>query len=147
MILALALVQAALPPANALPPPGTVEAAIMAPVNAAFAAIGAKDGAALLAQTYPGGSATSVGDGKITRMSWPEMAERFKPGGPRYEEVMFDPAIDVDGDIAMVWAPYVFRLDGKVHHCGIDHFDLVRSDGRWRVLNITWSSRTTACDQ
>jgi len=146
MILALLLAQAAVPNAN-LPPPGTPEAAVMTPVNALLAAIGAKDGAAILAQTVPGGSATSVADGKVNRMGWPEMAERFKPGGPRYEEVISDPAIDVDGDIAMVWTRYVFRLDGKTHHCGVDHFDLVRTDGRWRVLNITWSSRTTGCSE
>jgi hypothetical protein len=146
ILLFLALQSATLPPAN-LPPPGTVEAAVMAPVNATLAAIGAKDGAAILAQTAPGGSATSVADGKVNRMSWPEMAERFKPGGPRFEEVIFDPAIDVDGDIAMVWARYVFRIDGKTHHCGVDHFDLIRSEGRWRLLNITWSSRTTGCGE
>ena len=147
MLLVFALAQATLPPANPLPPPGTVEAAVMAPVNALLAAVSAKDGAAILAQAHPGGSATSVADGKVNRMSWPEMAEHFKPGGPRFEETISDPAIDVDGDIAMVWAPYLFRLHGKVHHCGIDHFDLVRSEGRWRVLNITWSSRTTGCGQ
>src|SRR3546814_10786446 len=36
------------------------------------------------------------------------------------------PAVEIDGDIAMVWAPYTFLLDGKPHHCGIDHFDLIR---------------------
>ena len=145
-LLLLALAQAALPPAN-LPPPGTPEAAVMAPVNALLAAVSAKDGAAILTQVHPAGSATSVADGKVNRMSWPEMAEHFKPGAPKFEETISDPAIDVDGDIAMVWAPYVFRLDGKVHHCGVDHFDLVRNQGRWKVLNITWSSRTTGCGQ
>ena len=144
MIVALLLAQAALPQAN-LPPPGTPEAAVMAPVNALLAAVSAKDGAAILAQVHPDGSATSVTDGKVNRMSWPEMAGHFKPGGPKYEETISDPAIDIDGDIAMVWAPYIFRLDGKVHHCGVDHFDLVRDQGHWRVLNITWSSRTTGC--
>lgn len=146
MILAFLAAQAAVPTAN-LPPPGTPEAAVMTPVNALLAAVSAKDGAAILAQTVPGGSATSVADGKVNRMGWPEMADRFKPGGPRYEEVIFDPAIDIDGDIAMVWARYVFRIDGKTHHCGVDHFDLVRTEGHWRVLNITWSSRATGCDQ
>src|SRR3546814_6159289 len=53
------------------------------------------------------------------------------------------PAVEIDGDIAMVWAPYTFLLDGKPHHCGIDHFDLIREGIQWKVLNVTWSQRTT----
>ncbi len=55
------------------------------------------------------------------------------------------PAVEIDGDIAMVWGRYVFLHDGKPHHCGIDHFDLVRTEGAWRIVNATWSSRTTGC--
>src|SRR3546814_4268831 len=55
------------------------------------------------------------------------------------------PAVEIDGDIAMVWAPYTFLLDGKPHHCGIDHFDLIREGIQWKVLNVTWSQRTTGC--
>ena len=54
-------------------------------------------------------------------------------------------AVDIDGDIAMVWSPYVFTIDGKVAHCGTDHFDMVREDGRWKIANLTWSKRTTGC--
>ena len=45
----------------------------------------------------------------------------------------------------MVWSPYVFTIDGKVHHCGVDHFDLVREAGAWKVLSVTWSQRTAGC--
>jgi hypothetical protein len=58
---------------------------------------------------------------------------------------MIDTAIEVDGDIAMVWGPYTFTVNGKVHHCGVNHFDLVRDGGSWKVLNVTWSQRTTGC--
>ena len=43
-----------------------------------------------------------------------------------------DPAIEIDGDVAMVWAPFVVRVGGKVSNCGIDHFDLVRENGAWK---------------
>jgi len=29
----------------------------------------------------------------------------------------------------------------------VDHFDLVRENGAWKVQNVTWSSRTTGCEQ
>lgn len=140
-----------LPPANALPMQGSPEAAVMAPINAMFAGLAARDGAMILAQTRPEGGAT-VADEKadgtraIRHISWAQFAGGIKPGPEKYEERMTDPAIDMDGDIAMVWSPFTFRIDGKVHHCGVNHFDLVRENGAWKVLNVTWSSRTTGCE-
>ncbi|MGR6327859.1 nuclear transport factor 2 family protein [Sphingomonas sp. XXL09] len=155
MILALLLalqVQASdkLPPANPLPYADADAANVMAPIDAMFRGLAARDGAAILAQVRPDGGATVVAerpDGRreVRHTSWAEFAAGVKPGPERYQERLTDPAVEVDGDIAMVWSPYVFTIDGKVHHCGTDHFDLVREDGRWRVLNVTWTQRTTGC--
>jgi hypothetical protein len=81
----------------------------------------------------------------INGRSWAEFAAGLTPGPERYEERMPAPAIEIDGDIAMAWGDYVFLVDGKVAHCGVNHFDLVREAGAWKVLNITWSRRTTGC--
>ena len=42
----------------------------------------------------------------------------------------------------MVWAPFVVRVGGKVSNCGFDHFDVVRDNGAWKVMNLTFSSRS-----
>lgn len=135
---------------TALPPPGTEEAAVLAPINAMFAGLAAHDGAAILAQTRPEGSATVAiekpdGSRTLRHLSWAEFTAGIKPGAEKLEERITTPAIEVDGDIAMVWAPYVFLVDGKAHHCGVNHFDLVRENGSWKVLNVTWTQRTTGC--
>ena len=132
---------------TALPPPSSEEAAVMAPITAMFAGLAARDAAAISAQLRPEGSATVAaekpdGTRSVKHLTWPEFTAGIKPGPERYEERLSTPAIEIDGDIAMVWAPYVFTIDGKVHHCGTDHFDLVREGGRWKILNITWSQRT-----
>jgi hypothetical protein len=150
MILPLLLAVQPLPPARPLPPPGTGEAAVMAPITAMLAGLAAHDGAAILAQVRPEGAATAVVEGPngartVRRRAWAEFAGGLKPGPERLEERLVDPAIEVDGDIAMVWASYLFLIDGKVHHCGVDHFDLVREAGAWKILNITWTQRTTGC--
>jgi len=77
-------------------------------------------------------------------MSWTQFAQRVTPNS-RFSESISDPAIKVDGDVAMVWAPFVVRVNGKVANCGIDHFDLTRENGAWKVMNLTFSSRTTEC--
>ena len=139
-----------LPPAGPIPAPGAEEQLVMQPVNALFAAIARRDAAAINAQLLPGGSATIVseqpnGERITTRRSWPEVLARFQPGPEKFEERLTDPAIETDGSVAMVWGNYVFVIDGKVHHCGVDHFDLVRDHNSWKIANITWSQQTTGC--
>lgn len=116
------------PAGTAIPPPGTEEAAVLAPINAVFAAFAAGDAEAMLKHVYPDGrvSAPGLGDGGTVReQSWAQFAERIKPGG-EFQESITDPAIEIDGDVAMVWARFVVRKQGRVANCGFDHFDLVR---------------------
>lgn len=134
-----------------LPPPGTEEAQVMAPVTALLAGIAARDAAAIGQALRSDATATAVaeqadGTRKITHSSREQLLARFAPGPERYDERLSDAAVEVDGDIAMVWSPYTFRTDGKLHHCGYDHFDLVREGGSWKIQNLTWSSRTTGCE-
>ncbi len=140
-----------LPKGTGLPPPQTEEAQVMRPVNALFAAIAARDGRAMIPLLRDGGGATIAtekadGTRAVTHQGWAELTARFTPGAERFEERLFDPAIEIDGDIAYVWGRYNFYIDGKLHHCGYDHFDLVRESGNWKIANLTWSSRTTGCE-
>jgi len=134
-----------LPPMPPLLRPRAVdEQAVLVPINALFAAIKAKDGAAMLTLTEPGGRTTAVSEPQsIKILSWSDYARGFRPGvGPTLEErLVAEPAIEQDGDVATVWAPYEFLADGKIVACGTDHFDLVRHGGRWKLLNVTWSQR------
>lgn len=139
-----------LPKGTGLPPPATEEAQVMAPVTALLNGIAARDAVAIGEALRPDASATiateQAGASTITHKTRAELLARFTPGPERFQERLGDPAIEIDGDIAMVWGPYTFLIDGKVHHCGYDHFDLVRENGRWKIQNLTWSSRTTGCE-
>jgi uncharacterized protein (TIGR02246 family) len=138
-------------PADPAPkPPATADASVvLAPVNALFAAFEAGDAAAMLRHVYPDGRVTASGlrgDGasNLRQQTWTQFAERVKPERA-FQERIADPEISIDGDIAVVWAPFVVRIGGKVSNCGVDHFDLVREAGAWKVMNLTFSSRTTGC--
>ncbi|MDX5985324.1 nuclear transport factor 2 family protein [Sphingomonas echinoides] len=139
-----------LPKGTGLPPPATEEAQVMAPVTVLLNGIAARDAVAIGEALRPDASATiateQAGASTITHKTRAELLARFTPGPERFQERLGDPAIEIDGDIAMVWGPYTFLIDGKVHHCGYDHFDLVRENGRWKIQNLTWSSRTTGCE-
>ena len=137
-----------LPPAQPIPSPDFETANILAPIQQLFAAFAAGDSAAMLRLVFPEGRVTATGmrasGGGLRQQSWMEFAQRVTPDG-RFTETISDPAIEVDGDVAMVWAQFVVRVGGKVANCGIDHFDLVRDNGAWKVMNLTFSSRVTGC--
>lgn len=140
-----------LPPANPLAPPdGSDERAVLATVERLLAGINARDAAAIGATLRAEGGATVVtqaadGSATVRYTAWPELLARFQPGADTFDERISSPAVEIDGNVAMVWAPYVFRLNGKVHHCGTDHFSLVREGGTWKIAGLSWNQRTTGC--
>ena len=157
MLLALLLAQVTpmqpMPRGTGLPPVVTADEApvVLATVQRFLAALGANDRATVLTLTRPDGGATAAveqpdGTRVVRHLGWADFAARFTPGADRFTETITDPAIEVDGDIAMVWAPFTVRKAGALSHCGYDHFDLVREGGQWKILNVTWSQRTTGCD-
>ncbi len=149
------LLTAAVPaaPEAPTPVPASDAAAVMAPLKAWFAGIDATDAAAIRAQIRVdgGGGATVAatradGTRLIRHISWEDYLAQIKPGEHRYhEQFTGSPMIQIDGDIAMVWGDFTLSVDGKVATCGVDHFDLVRENGAWKVQNVTWSQRTKGC--
>ena len=139
-----------LPPARALPPPTANEQEVLAPIDGVLGALRVGDAAAMMRFVYAAGRVTATGtrstSSGLRQQSWTEFAARVTPA-MAFDETINDPAIEVDGDVAMVWAPYVVRVGGKIANCGIDHFDLVREAGAWKVMNLTFSSRTVGCPQ
>jgi hypothetical protein len=61
-------------------------------------------------------------------------------------ERMWDPEVRIDGDVATLWAPYDFHIDGEFSHCGYDGFHLVRQNGRWLISAVTYTVRSTGCE-
>ena len=150
IFLALAMQTAAnkLPPAQALPPPTGDEQSVLAAVNSLLQSFNTGNSAAVLRLVYPDGRVTATGTRSngsgLRQESWLQFTQRMTAGVP-FDERISDPAVEVDGDAALVWAPYVVRVGGKVSNCGFDHFDLVRDNGTWKVMNVTFSSRISGC--
>lgn len=122
---------------------------MLATIEALFAAFESGDAAGVLRQVYPDGRVTSSsrradGTPVLRRQSWTQFAGRVTPERA-FQERIASPMVHIDQDIALVWAPFVVRIAGKVGNCGIDHFDLVREGSTWKVMNLTFSSRTTGC--
>src|SRR5882757_7599007 len=120
----------------------TDEQAVLAPIQAMFAGMSARDAAAIKKPTLSGGVMVLMRDGKPTQMTFEDFATRVgKPGKQQIEEKIHDPLVRIDNDLAVVWAPFDFLIDGKVSHCGTDLFNLVRQDGEWRIASVADTSR------
>jgi hypothetical protein len=61
------------------------------------------------------------------------------------DEPIRNPVVTIDGDLATVWAEYQVRREGKVTHCGFDAFHVARIAGKWKIINISDTYRTTGC--
>jgi hypothetical protein len=113
------------------------ERAVLEPIQAMFAGMSKRDAVAIKAPTLPGGMMVLMRDGKPTQMTFGAFAERVgKPGTTQIEERIHNPLVRIDNDLAVVWAPFDFLVDGKVDHCGTDLFNMVRVDGRWMIASV-----------
>ena len=125
-------------------------AAAVAQVERFFAAMKANDEAALKGMLLEGVTFTAqrLKDGQATlrRVSAAEWAANVgKGGGPAVDEHTWHPVVMRRGPMAVVWAPYELRIDGKAVHCGVDVFDLVEVDGAWRIAHLMWTQEPEAC--
>lgn len=60
-------------------------------------------------------------------------------------ERMWDPRVEIGGDLASLWAPYDFRIGANFSHCGHDAVHLVRTAEGWKIAGITYTVITTGC--
>jgi hypothetical protein len=112
-------------------------APVLAPIEAMFQGMTKRDPAAIKAAALPGTILVLMRDGKPEQMTIEAFADHFgKPSDKHMEERIHDPLVRIDHDLAVVWAPFEFLVDGKKDHCGTDLFNVVHADGRWVIAGI-----------
>jgi hypothetical protein len=141
-------------PAAANPPGHQVgeEAAVLGAMDRYMTAISANDLGAMASMQTPDGMtyrARSVTGGGMEVVSHPNSywIDPARRDNRTYRERYWSPTVMIRGSIAVVWAPYEFRIDGKASHCGVDVFDFVKVSGEWRVANSMWTVEPDACEE
>lgn len=120
------------------------EQAVLAPIHAMFDGMSKRDAAAIKAPALQGATMVLMRDGKPTQMTVENFADRVgHPGKNQIEERIHDPLVRIDHDLAVVWTPFDFLVDGKVDHCGTDLFNMVKVDGKWLIANIADTGTNT----
>jgi len=66
-------------------------------------------------------------------------------GEAQMEERLLSWQCLIDEGIASVWTPYEFYFEGKFSHCGVNSFQLMNVQGKWKITMITDTRRKTDC--
>jgi hypothetical protein len=117
------------------------EQAVLAPFQAFLDGMAKYDQAAMRATVQPEGSVALLRKDKVVRNTLSGFIDHIKPGKDSIEERIYEPLVRVDDNLAIIWARYDFRLNGKVIHCGTDLVHLVKQDGKWLIAGIADNSR------
>lgn len=62
------------------------------------------------------------------------------------ERITFDKIL-IDGSLASVWTPYSFYLNDQFSHCGVNSFQLYRSEAGWKIIYLVDTRRKDNCLQ
>lgn len=121
--------------------------AVLKVMQAFFDTMAAKDieGARKILQPQGRFHAMRMRDGKpdVRAFSNEEYFADLKASKRAMRERMWNPDVRIHGLIATVWTPYDFWIDGKFSHCGIDAFDLIKTEEGWKIAGGSYTIEST----
>jgi hypothetical protein len=123
--------------------------AVLEPLELMCTGLVKKDAKLIQDQLLPGGMATQIREGRPVQVHFDffdaRLQKLFETSHDRFEETLYHPSVQIDHDIAVIWAPYVFTVNSKMDHCGTNVFTMYRQNGRWLVSNVADNGRQDAC--
>ena len=90
---------------------------------------------------------TKDGKSVVRYFSGEAFSKNFAEKKNEIKEDMYERKVEVDGDFALVWGRYVFFVDGKTSHCGVNSFNLVRTEAGWRIANAASTIDPNGCTE
>lgn len=144
VIVVVLLIQlSAIAAAQGQPAPAAERDAILKTVQAFFDTMSTKDVEGARRMLMPRGAfhAMREQDGKpvIRAFTSEEYLRDLAVMKQAMRERMWNPEVRIRGAVAAVWTPYDFWIDGKFSHCGVDAFDLVKTDEGWKIGGGTYT--------
>ena len=123
-------------------------AAVIAVVQRFFDAMSRQDSVSARAVLAPGAHLSSIrvgGTGPVRHQSDSAFITLVATTKQKLLERMWTPSVRVSGDIASLWTPYDFHIDGKFSHCGVDVFDLLRTTAGWQIVSVVYTVQPQGC--
>lgn len=122
---------------------------VVATIQKFFDAMAAHDTDTLARLMMPDGRLFSTNDSRTATAVRVRTHEQFiaelQQNRQKILERIWNPEVRVQGGIATLWANYDFHLDGKFSHCGIDAFELVKTEQGWRIAGGVFTIERKDC--
>jgi len=81
----------------------------------------------------------------LSRVTHREFLRSLPEGDDALLERMWEPTVLQHGRMAVVWTPYDFHINGVFSHCGVDVFNLKRTENGWRIAGIMYTVELADC--
>jgi len=125
--------------------PGPLDAA-----DAFLTALRDRDTVALRRVIHPAmrlTTASDANDGTALMLTGDEFVRVIgRAAGAPWRQRLLAPEVRLDGNLAAVWSPYRFDRGDKFDHCGVVALHLVRSRSEWRIIQLSDTHRSNACE-
>lgn len=88
---------------------------------------------------------TDAGEAVVRRTSNRDYLQSLPGETATNLERVWDSDVRIHGPIAVVWTPYDFHIDGTFSHCGMDVFNLLRTDEGWVITGGMYTVERAGC--
>lgn len=68
------------------------------------------------------------------------------PETTKFQETLKSYSIQVDGPMANAWTEYEFHVNEKFSHCGVNSFQLVKQEDKWKIIYLIDTRRKEGCE-
>lgn len=92
---------------------------------------------------------TTLGKGGYATLGHAKVADFLTRVGTSQavlDEEILSIEIRIDGNMAHAWTPYKFYVDGNFSHCGVNSFQLIKTEMGWKIVHIIDTRRKEGCD-
>jgi Putative lumazine-binding len=128
-----------------------IENAILLPINTLFLAL-EKGDSALLRTALMNEFSITVAQEKEGKTAFRKSSRQEflnSVGSPHPEpwhEPIWEVKVQQDGNFAQVWASYAFYIGSTFSHCGVDTFQLVKTNSGWKIFYLAYTTRKADCN-
>ena len=116
------------------------------PVNNLFDAMREHDAEKLLSQfTDKALLQRALPDGSVRQSDIKKFAKSIAQSTAFLDEHLLSVSVQQSGNLATVWTPYAFYLNEKLSHCGVNSFQVVKTQEGWKIQYLIDNSHQGDC--
>ena len=65
----------------------------------------------------------------------------------KIDEQLLNVKTQHSGNLASVWTPFAFYLDGNLSHCGVNSFQLIKHNKQWKIHYLIDNAFEGGCEK